>query len=125
MKQSMSSLKAPAIMSFLLVLPFLVLDLVLKVTLRLHALNLKHALDFAVVFGLLWLLPTTFLVILMPLVRNVRAGNDRMAQPLRLMLRAAVLALIALFWGGILLDQLPCFLGIPNCDQHAMPGGGQ
>lgn len=116
MKHSTSSLKAPAIMSFLLVLPFMILDLVFNVTHRLHALSLKHALDFAVLFGLLWLLPTTFLVILMPLMRNVRAGSDLMAQPLSLMLRAAVLALITLFWGGILLDQLPCFLGVPSCD---------
>ncbi len=88
MKQITSSLRAPAIISFLLVLPFMILDLVFKVTHRLHALSLKHALDFAVLFGLLWLLPTTFLVILMPLVRNVRAGNTLMAHPLSLLLRA-------------------------------------
>ena len=116
MKQSTSSLKAPAIISLLLVLPFMMLDVVFNGAPSLHALRPEHALDFAVLFGLLWLLPTTFLVLLMPLVRSFRAGNDLMAQPLRLVLRAAVLALIALFWGGILLDQLPCFLGIPNCD---------
>ena len=116
MKHITSNFRAPAIISFLLVLPFMILDLVFNGATRLQALSLKHALDFAVVFGLLWLLPTSFLVILMPIVRNVRAGNNLMAHPPSLMLRAAVFALIVLLWAGILLDQLPCFLGVPNCD---------
>ena len=116
MKHMTSNLRAPGTISLLLVLPLMILDVMLNGATRLHALSLKHALDFAVLFGLLWLLPTTFLVILMPLVRNVQAGNNLMAHPLSLVLSTAVLALIALFWGGILLDQLPCFLGVPNCD---------
>lgn len=23
---------------------------------------------------------------------------------------------IAVFWSGLVLDQMPCFLGVPNCD---------
>ena len=110
MKHITCSLRAPAIISFLLVLPFMLLDLMLNLANRLHALSLKHALDFAVLFGLLWLLPTAFLVILLPLVRNGRAGNNLMAHPPSLIVRAALLAFIALSWAGLLRDQLPCFL---------------
>lgn len=28
----------------------------------------------------------------------------------------AVMVLLAGSWAGILLDQMPCFLGVPNCD---------
>jgi len=27
-----------------------------------------------------------------------------------------VLILIAWLWAGALVDQMPCFLGVPNCD---------
>jgi ABC-type amino acid transport system permease subunit len=69
-----------------------------------------------VLFGLLWLLPVAFILILMPIVRNVRAGNRIMVNPISLLLRVAFLILIAWLWGGIILDQMPCFLGVPNCD---------
>ncbi|HSH82214.1 MAG TPA: hypothetical protein VLA19_27115 [Herpetosiphonaceae bacterium] len=120
MKQITSNLRAPALISVLLVLPFMILDWMFKVAPGLHPLRLRHALDFVVLFGLLWLLPTTFLVILMSIVRDVRAGNNLVVHPICLMLSAAVFALIALFWAGLLLDQLPCFLGMPNCDEQEL-----
>ena len=116
MKNITTNLRAPAIISLLLVLPFMILEFMFNVVHRIHALSLKNALDFTVLFGLLWLLPTAFLVILMPIVRNVRAGNNLMAHPIDLLLRVAFLALTVMMWGGILIDQLPCFLGVPNCD---------
>ncbi len=110
MKHITSSLRAPAIMSFLLVLPFMILEFMFNVATRINVL------DFTVLFGLLWLLPTAFLLILMPIVRNVRAGTNLMLHPVGLLLRVALLALIAWAWGALVIDQLPCFLGVPNCD---------
>jgi uncharacterized membrane protein len=73
--------------------------------------------DFPIpLFGILWLLPVTFILILMPIVRNVRAGNRIRVNPISLLLRVAFLILIAWLWVGIILDQMPCFLGVPNCD---------
>jgi len=108
MKKIATNLISAAIISLLLVLPFVILELV-------------NRRDFPesfpiVLFGFLWLLPVAFIIILVPLVRNVRAGNRMMANPIHLLLKIACLALIALFWGGLLNDQLPCFLGVPNCD---------
>jgi hypothetical protein len=105
--------------SFLLVLPFMILEFMFDIVNRPGALSLRNVLDLIVVFGLLYLLPTVFIVILMSMVRNARAGNRMMANPTALLIllsRVAFLALIARFRGGFLIDQLPCFLGVPNCD---------
>jgi hypothetical protein len=53
----------------------------------------------------------------MPIVRNVRrVGTSLLQNPVRLLLRVASLALIAIVWVATLLDQMPCFLGVPLCD---------
>jgi hypothetical protein len=103
-----TKLKPPALISLILVLPFMLLELVNRRT--------YHEGFPVVVFGLLWLLPIAFIVMLMPIVQTVRAGSSILAKPLTLVLRVALLVLVAWLWGGILIDQLPCFLGVPNCD---------
>jgi hypothetical protein len=70
----------------------------------------------ALLFVVMWLLPVIFIIILTPIVRNVRAGNDILASPIKLLLSVAFLVLIAIVWTGALIDQMPCFLGVPNCD---------
>jgi hypothetical protein len=57
-----------------------------------------------------------FILILRPVVRNVQSGNAFAARPFLLLLTLALLALIAWIWVGALIDQMPCFLGVPNCD---------
>lgn len=69
-----------------------------------------------VLYGTLWLLPMAFIAISAPMVQEVRAGRSLLANPHGLLLRVPFLALIAFLWGGILIDQMPCFLGVPNCD---------
>jgi len=108
MKNIFTNLRSPAIISFMLVLPFMILELV-------NRRNLPESFPIQL-FGILWLLPTVFIAILMPIVRNVRAGDGIMSNPINLLLRVAFMAFIAMMWGGILIDQLPCFLGVPNCD---------
>ena len=110
MKNIATNPKSAAIISFFLVLPFAILDFLF------NPLRRQNLLDPVVLFGLLWLLPMAFIVIFVPIVRTVRAGNSLMAAPMNLLLRVTFLAFIAMTWGGILIDQLPCFLGIPNCD---------
>ena len=102
--------KSLALISFILVLPFVILE-----SLN-NTITKQNALGLIVLFGLLWLLAIAFIVILVPIVRTVRAGNSVMANPINLLLRVAFLALIAMMWGGIIIDQLPCFMGVPNCD---------
>ena len=110
MKTTTTDLRAAAIISFILVLPFAILEALN------NTITQQNAPGLILLFGLLWLLPTAFIVILMPIVRTVRAGNSIMATPVTLLLRVAVLSLIATVWGWGFVDQLPCFLGVPNCD---------
>jgi len=108
MKDIFTTLRSPAIISSILVLPFMILELINR--------RSFHEGFPIPLFGILWLLPMAFILILMPIVQNVQAGNRIMADPISLSLRVAFLILIAWLWSGIILDQLPCFLGVPNCD---------
>jgi hypothetical protein len=116
MKNILANLRSAAIISFLLVLPFAILEFMFNIAYKPTALSLKKALDLTVLFGLLWLLPVTFITILLPMVRNVQVGNRIMARPIHFLLSVAFLALIAIMWGGIVIDQWPCFIGVPKCD---------
>jgi hypothetical protein len=99
----LTTIKSPAIISALLVLPFMILELV-------NTRNFNETFPIPL-FGILWLLPTIFIFTLTPIGQNVRAGNS-----LALLIRVALLLAIAILWGGIVADQLPCFMGVPNCD---------
>lgn len=103
--------RSAAIISLLLMLPLALLELVNR---------RSYQEGFPIpLFGLFFLLPMLFMVILTSMARDVQAGSHRMTTPVQLLWllsRVALLALIAVAWGGMLMDQLPCFLGVPNCD---------
>jgi hypothetical protein len=109
MKSTLKTLGLAALISGILVLPFVILEAVNQTITK------QNVAGLALMFGILWLLPTVFIVILAPLVRNIKAGNA-MTKPVALLLRVASLAVITMMWTGMVIDQLPCFLGIPNCD---------
>ena len=106
MKNTLANLRSPAIISLILVFPFMIMELV-------NRQNLNN--DFPIpLFIIMWLLPMIFIVILMPIVRNVQMGNSLMAHPINLLIRVVFLILIAWMWISLLIDQMPCFLGVPN-----------
>jgi len=108
MNNIFTNLRSPAIISSLLVLPFVLLELINR--------RYFHE-DFPIpLLALLWLLPVAFILILMPVARNLRAGKGIMANPISLLFRVPALIFIAWLWVGIILDQMPCFLGVLNCD---------
>ena len=73
--------------------------------------------DFPIpLFGLLWLLSTTVTLILTSLVRSVRARQSIMVSPVGLVLRIACLIPFVWMLVFLVIDQMPCFLGVPNCD---------
>jgi uncharacterized membrane protein len=108
MKAIATDLRTAVFGSFILVLPFAILEAANSTLTR------QNVPSVIVLFGLLWLLALAFLVVLIPVVRNVRTGNA--ANPLKLLLAVAVLLVVASIWGSIVADQMPCFLGVPNCD---------
>lgn len=109
-KNIVTNLKSAALISLILVLPLAILEYLN------NTITKQNAPGLIVLFGLLWLLPVAFIVILAPVVRTVRAGQSVMANPVNLFFRLAFLAFIAIVWGSLLIDQMPCFLGVPNCD---------
>jgi hypothetical protein len=92
--------KARALLAFVLVLPFMVLEVI-------NRRSFDEGFPFPL-FGSLWLLTLAFLLVLGSLARAVSPGRSLLA--------VVSLIVIAWLWGGIVLDQLPCFLGVPNCD---------
>jgi hypothetical protein len=110
MNSIVTNLGAAALVGLILVLPFVILEALNNTFTR------QNAPGLAVLFGLLWVLPIAFIVILMPIVRTARAGTSVLANPLSLLLRVAFLTLIVMTWTGTVNDQLPCFLGVLNCD---------
>ncbi|MGH9722445.1 MAG: hypothetical protein ACRD8O_19715 [Bryobacteraceae bacterium] len=67
-------------------------------------------------FTILWLLAAAFILVAAPLVRAARARENLLGRPGLLMVRVVFLVFSALFWIGLVNDQMPCFLGVPNCD---------
>ncbi len=101
----MSDLRIPAILGTLLVIPMMLLE-------WFNRRGFNEAFPFEL-FAILWLLPAAFTFILITLFRKLRAPKANLAE---LLLSGLALILLAWLWGSILFDQMPCFLGQPNCD---------
>jgi hypothetical protein len=67
-------------------------------------------------FAMLWLLPFAVVFVATPLIRATRSGEGVLARPVVLVARVGFLVLAVLLWVIIVNDQMPCFLGVPNCD---------
>jgi hypothetical protein len=105
-------LRIPAIIGFLTTLPFMILELVNRV----NRWNFNEDFPRIILFIMMWLLATLFSLTVTPIVQNVRVGNNVLAKPVTLVLRVVFLAFLVWLWFGLVLDQIPCFLGVPNCD---------
>ena len=99
------SLGRAAVVSSVLVLPLLVLEL---------GNRCASQGDFpSFLFAVLWVLPSACIVIATPIARAVKEG-----QPFRtpLLLGAACVIPLVWAWLSLVIDQMPCFLGVANCD---------
>ena len=101
-------LQLPAVLSSLLVLPFLILEVV-------NRRDYHEGFPISL-FGILWLLPAAFMVIAVPVLQSLRARKGTITNPLGLALKLLLLALMTWLWISSIADQMPCFLGVPNCD---------
>jgi hypothetical protein len=100
-------LVAPATASLRFVLPFMILELM----------NRGGPLqDFPIpLFVLMWLLGFSFILILTATRRSLRTP-DRRARVFKVLPGVVAMILVAWFWISLVVDQMPCFLGVPNCD---------
>jgi len=108
MKRILTQVQSPALISLLIIIPFLILELI-------NRRNFHEGFPLAL-FIFLWLLSLSFIFILTPIIRNIRAGINLWAHPLVLLLRLVFMAFIVFLWAGTVIDQLPCFLGVSFCD---------
>jgi hypothetical protein len=51
-----------------------------------------------------------------PIVRTLRTGGSLFAHPIHLIIVVFILSNFAIGLGSLIMDQWPCFWGIPNCD---------
>ena len=105
---ALKSFVASLLISSILVTPFIVLQLVNRRTL--------HE-DFPFVLFAFMSLHSLFIVLLLtPALR--RLGAERSLKALKLSHWAGLLlcAVLAFAYAEVVIDQLPCFLGVPNCD---------
>jgi hypothetical protein len=49
-------------------------------------------------------------------VQASRSGQGFLARPLHLAVAIAALAVLGTFAAAIVIDQYPCWIGVPNCD---------
>lgn len=108
MKNTLTNLISPAVVSFLIVLPFMILEWATRS-------NLPRSNASIVLWVFMWLLPMLFLLTVMPIVRNLRVGNSIVANPINLVLRVVFSACLVWMWFGLVIDQMPCFLGATGC----------
>ena len=92
---------------FVIVLPLILLELVYAETV--------FSQFPIVLFAFLWVLSTAFIALILAIIKNIRRRQPGL-RPLPLMLQFAATIAVAVFWGVTVVDQMPCFLGVPNCD---------
>jgi hypothetical protein len=67
-------------------------------------------------FVVMWLLPLAFFIVLTPLLQRPWLVTHDRINGLGLLFRVAILVALAGFWFSLVNDQMPCFMGTPNCD---------
>jgi MFS family permease len=115
--------KSAAIISFIFALPFLsMLSLLL---LRIEP-PFAHLLSsnpdqpnfpgLFVVLGALLLVAAAGVIARVPVVRTMQAGGSLFAHPVNLIMATVILSFITMLVAGLMIDQYPCWIGVPNCD---------
>jgi hypothetical protein len=115
MQTIFTNLRSSVLISFLTVLPFMIMEWVNRQSFRASG---KESFPFPL-FGILWLDAMLFLLIGMASlrsVRNVLAGKKIEVNAVFLLIGVVFLVGTAWAWGVWIIDQWPCFIGVPNCD---------
>jgi hypothetical protein len=64
-----------------------------------------------------WLLSVVGLVVsVAPIVRGARDGSGAAASPVSLIVAGVIALLVISFPAALVIDQYPCWIGVPNCD---------
>jgi len=76
-----------------------------------------HVLGSLIAFNAIVVLPVIALILnLGILMRALRKGVAFTSHPLNLLVTLTAASIVLAFVGAILIDQYPCWIGVPNCD---------
>ena len=105
---TLKSFVTSLLISASLVAPFIVLQLVNRIA---------FYEDFPFVLFTFMSLHSLFIVLLAtPALRRLRSEGNLRALKSGHWAGLALSAFLIFVYGGVVIDQLPCFLGVPNCD---------
>ena len=110
------NLGSPALVATAVAIPFLVLELVSRVGEASEALDASYWFGVSLLFALMWLIVFGCVLLFRVVVRDITYGGYVAGHPLRFSLRVGLLLVLVAAFAAIVFDQLPCFLGEPNCD---------
>jgi len=127
MKDITTNARSSAIISFILALPLPILLSIAVLTIEpfyglltplfTEANGYRNsALGLTILIGAFLLLPVAFIVSVAPIGQTMRTGGSLLAHPINLVLAVAILVFITTIVGSIIIDQYPCWIGVPNCD---------
>lgn len=127
MKNYLASPNSTATISVFLILPFVALFtlITLKVEPNFGPLqpllnnpnpDQPDVLGSLIALGSFLLVIAAFILNLRQLLQAARIGNSLLAQPANLILAVITLTAISFVIGAIIIDQYPCWIGVPNCD---------
>ena len=103
-----ANLKKAILFNSLLLFPFATLELTLN--------KQANPNDFIALFGFLLILATAFIFILLSVGHGPNAPRKGAIIPARIVLGIVALGCIAIVFGTVMADQMPGFMGHPNCD---------
>lgn len=103
-----ATLRNATLAGLLMVLPFIMLEAITTSGFARSGFPL-------VLFIVMWLFAALFVLMLMPIIHSVRAGNLAMTNRPSLALKVVLLGVIAWAWIALVIDQMPCFLGAGGC----------
>jgi uncharacterized transporter YbjL len=67
-------------------------------------------------FGLILFPITAGIIAGRPIVNTLRAGGSLFRHPINLIIVVFILSTFAIGFASFIIDQWPCFIGVPNCD---------
>jgi hypothetical protein len=108
--------KSAAILSLALLLSFAILPVLRQLFLGPHPEPPYLLLDAITRLGAIVFPITAGIIAGGPIVRTLRTGGSLFAHPLHLTIVILISSLLALGFVFLVIDQWPCFMGVPNCD---------
>lgn len=105
---SLKSFGASLLISAALVTPFVVLELINHRTFH-------EGFPYAL-FAFMWLHSLVIVLLLTPALRRLRAEKSFRALGLGHWTGVLLGVVLVFVYVNVVIDQLPCFLGVPNCD---------